>query len=290
MQCGTAQSIGSALILLYHRRKNLETLHGTADMTEISDDAKRNRISWTKANADFADERAHQAWAASDITWGVFDVPEASLDTLGEVDGRDVIELGCGTAYVSAWLAKRGARPVGVDVTPAQLATARRCQGVFGIDFPLIEASAENVPLPPASFDLAISEYGASIWCDPYRWIPEAHRLLRPGGRLWFLRNSTLSILCAPDEGPPVETLQRAQRGLGRIEWPGAVGVEWQLPHGELFRLLRRTGFDVVDLVELYPPDGAIDPSDYDAFSAEWASKWPSEEIWVAEKSRQAPG
>ena len=47
---------------------------------------------------------------------------------LGDVDGLDVVELGCGTAYVSAWLARRGARPVGVDVTPAQLATARRCQ------------------------------------------------------------------------------------------------------------------------------------------------------------------
>jgi SAM-dependent methyltransferase len=171
-------------------------------------------------------------------------------------------------------------------VTPAQLATARRCQSEFGIDFPLVEASAEKVPLPSESFDLAVSEYGASIWCDPHVWIPEAHRLLRPGGRLWFLRNSTLSILCAPDEGPPAETLQRPQRGLGRLEWPGEVGVEWQLPHGELFRLLRRTGFDVVDFVELYPPDDAVDHSCYDTFSVEWARKWPSEEIWVAEKHR----
>jgi len=171
-------------------------------------------------------------------------------------------------------------------VTPAQLATARRCQNEFGIDFPLVEASADNVPLPSESFDLAVSEYGTSIWCDPHLWIPEAHRLLRPGGRLWFLRNSTIANLCATDEGPPAETLQRPQRGLGRIEWPGEVSVEWQLPHGELFRLLRRAGFDVVDLVELYPPDDAVDHSYYDTFSVEWARKWPSEEIWVAEKAR----
>ena len=255
-------------------------------MTDISDDAKRNRAGWTQANADYTDQQASHAWAADEITWGVFGVPETSLNTLGEVDGRDVVELGCGTAYVSAWLARRGARPVGVDVTPAQLATARRCQSEFGIEFPLIEGSAEDVPLPAASFDLAVSEYGASIWCDPYRWIPEAHRLLRPGGRLWFLRNSTLSILCARDEGPPSETLQRSQRGLGRLEWPSEVCVEWQLPHGELFRLLRRTGFDVIDLVEVYPPDDAVDHCYYDTFSVEWARKWPSEEIWVAEKSR----
>ena len=196
-----------------------------------------------------------------------------------------MVELGCGTAYVSAWLARRGARPVGVDVTPAQLATARRCQDETGIVFPLVEASAEDVPLASESFDLAVSEYGASIWCDPHRWLPEAHRLLRPGGRLWFLRNSTISILCAPDdEGPPAETLLRPQRGMGRMEWPGEIGVEWQLPHGELFRLLRRTGFDVVDLVELYAPDDAGDHEYYAAFSADWARKWPAEEIWVAVK------
>ena len=255
-------------------------------MIEISDDGKRNREQWTKANADYTDAEASHKWAAAEITWGVFGVPEASLGTLGEVRDLDVVELGCGTAYVSAWLARRGARPVGVDVTPAQLATARRCQREFGIDFPLIEASAEHVPLPSASFDLAVSEYGASIWCDPYRWIPEAHRLLRSGGRLWFHRNSTLSILCAPDVGPPATTLQRPQRGLGRLEWPSEPSVEWQLPHGEMFRLLRHTAFDVVDLVELYAPDDAVDHAYYEAFSADWARKWPCEEIWVAQKRR----
>ncbi len=228
-------------------------------MSDISDDAKRNREAWTEANAEYTDGKAEETWAKDVITWGVWGVPEEGLGTLGPVEGLDVVELGCGTAYLSAWLAKRGARPVGVDVTPAQLDTARRMQERFDLRFPLLEASAEEVPLPDASFDLVVSEYGASIWCDPHRWIPEAHRLLRPGGRLWFLRNSTISMLCAPDlEEDRVGTvLLRQQRGLGRLEWPDEVGVEWQLPHGELFRLLRRTGFDVVDLVELYPPDDA---------------------------------
>lgn len=254
-------------------------------MSEISDDARRNRSSWTKINAEFTDREASTAWAATEITWGVYGVPEASVNTLGDVDGLDVVELGCGSAYVSAWLARRGARPVGVDVTPAQLATARRCQIEFGIDFPLIEASAENVPLPSQSFDLAISEFGASIWCDPHVWIPEAHRLLRSRGRLWFLRNSTLSILCATDEGPISETLQRPQRGLGRLEWPGEEGVEWQLPHGELIRLLRKSGFEILDLVELYPPRHAVQHSYYVTAALDWARKWPCEEIWVVAKS-----
>ena len=169
-------------------------------------------------------------------------------------------------------------------MTPAQLETARRCQVEFGLEFPLVEASAEDVPLPNESFDLAVSEYGASIWCDPHLWIPETFRLLRPGGRLWFLRNSTISLLCAPDEGKPSEVLERPQRGMGRLEWPGELGVEWQLPHGELFAVLRSTGFEITGLYELYAPDDAVDHAYYDTFSAEWARKWPVEEIWVAKK------
>ena len=117
-----------------------------------------------------------------------------------DVDGKDVVELGCGTAYFGAWLARRGARVVGVDVTPAQLETARRMEEEFGLGLRFVEANAEDMPLPDESFDLVLSEYGASIWCDPYKWIPEAARLLRDGGELVFLRNSTLAMLCATDE------------------------------------------------------------------------------------------
>ena len=145
-------------------------------------------------------------------------IPEASLHSLPEVDGRDVIELGCGTAYVSAWLARRGARPVGIDVTPERLATARALQAEHGLDLPLIEGGAEAVSLPDDSFDIAISEYGASLWCDPEAWIPEAARLLRPGGWLWLLTNTPLVMLTMHDEDEPSgEALARPQFGMRRF-------------------------------------------------------------------------
>ena len=139
-----------------------------------------------------------------------------------DVAGLDTVELGCGTAYVSAWLAQRGARPVAVDPTPGQLTIAAACQAELGLSFPLIQAAGEAVPLPDASFDLAISEYGAAIWADPYRWIPEAARLLRPGGQLIFLGNSSLLMLCVPDlDGEAAtEHLRRPQFGMHRFEWP----------------------------------------------------------------------
>ncbi|HEY0867855.1 MAG TPA: class I SAM-dependent methyltransferase, partial [Fimbriimonas sp.] len=178
--------------------------------------AERNRSVWTKLSEWFA-IAGRRCWAASEISWGIWSIPESQLGALGPLEayaGKDVIELGCGTGYFSGWFAKLGAKPVGIDVTPAQLDQARAFQKEFGFEFPLIEGNAEEVPLPSQSFDVAFSEYGASIWCDPYRWIPEAARLLRPGGRLIFLRNTTLSILCMPPKGSVTETLQRPLRGL----------------------------------------------------------------------------
>jgi SAM-dependent methyltransferase len=252
--------------------------------SDASESVARNIAEWTKANADYTDANALGNWQQAEITWGVFDIPESAVGVIGDVQGLDVVELGCGTAYFSAWLARRGARPVGVDPTPAQLETARRCMVETGIEFPLVQAAGENVPLPDASFDLVLSEYGASIWADPYRWIPEAARLLRVGGRLVFLRNSTLVIVCSPDEGLADERLHRPMFGMYRFEWPGETGVEFHLPHGEWIRLLREHGFEVEALYELQAPDAAGDHTYYDYVSAEWARQWPAEEIWAARK------
>ena len=248
-------------------------------------DAAKNRELWTQTNADYTAENAPEAWACEEIDWGIWNVREAELRVFAGIDfdGLDVVELGCGTAYFSAWLAKRGARPVGVDVTPAQLETARAMQAKFGLAFPLIEANAEETGLPDGSFDLALSEYGASIWCDPYRWIPEAARLLRPGGHLVFLRNSTLVILCSEDEVPAVERLVNPQFGMYRFEWPEG-GVEFHLGHGEWIRLLREHGFEIEALHEVQAPPDARTHATYDFVTAEWGRKWPAEEIWRARK------
>lgn len=246
----------------------------------------KNVESWALANARYTDGAAPRAWAQEEITWGVWSIPEREVGVLPDVDGLDVVELGCGTAYFSAWLARRGARVVGVDPTPAQLATARRMQRETGLVFPLVEARGESVPLPDASFDLALSEHGASIWADPERWLPEAARLLRPGGLLVFLRGSTLAMLCTPvddEEAPVEERLHLPQFGMNRFEWSDG-SVEFHPPPGVLIRLLRRTGFEIEDLVELQAPEDANRHPEYDYVTPEWGRRWPAEEIWVARK------
>ena len=249
-----------------------------------SEDAARNRDAWTKSNADYTDGKALASWNA-EPAWGMWKAPEAELGVLGDVAGLDVVELGCGTAYVSAWLARRGARPVGIDNSAVQLGNAQRFQREFGLDFPLIHANAEEVPLGGELFDLAISEYGASIWCDPHRWIPEAARLLRPGGRLIFLVNGALLMLTMPDleaDGPATDRLLRDYFGMHRFEWPDDPAVEFHLGYGDWIRLLRRSGFEVEDMLEIRPPEGSTTSCAF--VTLDWARRWPCEEVWKARK------
>ena len=252
-------------------------------MTETPDHILRNRTYWNQEAPKYASWAA-RAWSAEAPRWGVWGLADAEIGgVLSDVAGLDTLELGCGTAYISSWMHRRGARVVGLDNSPAQLDTARRMQEEFGLRFPLLLANAEAVPLAPESFDLVVSEYGASIWCDPHAWIPEAARLLRPGGRIAFLVNGLLHVLCAPDsEEPSGTTLLRDQFGLHRVEYTGDEGVEFHLAHGDWIRLLRRCGFEVEDLVEVRAPEDSETTHLY--VTNEWARRWPSEEIWIARR------
>jgi len=260
---------------------------GDDDLT-LSEHAARTRAMWN-ANAKDWVAAGRDRWARHAPVWGMWDVPEEEVRVLPDVRGLDVIDLGCGTGYWCAWLARLGARPVGLDVSEAQLATARELQREHGLEFPLVHASAEAPPFEDGSFDLAFSEYGAAIWCDPYVWIPEAFRLLRPGGRLIFLCNSVLAMLTAPPtEEPTGDTLLRPQFGLHRLDWPDTGEINWHLPHSDMLRLLHDTGFEVEALHELQAPEG--DDAEVRFFIRRgWARQWPYEEVWVARVAPTSP-
>jgi len=255
-----------------------------------SDHVAVNRASWDEAGLDWV-ERGRRLWASDEPSWGLWGNPESEANLLPDVDGLDAVELGCGTAYVSAWLMKRGARPVGLDNSSLQLATARTLQDEFALAFPLVMADAEHPPFDDESFDFAISEYGASIWCNPYRWIPEAARLLRPGGRLSFVTATSLMMLCFPedDETEPADSaLHREYFGMKRFEWHKADGsvenINFQLGHGDMIRLLRSCGFEIDDLIEIRAPEGSTSHVDA-GVTYEWARRWPSVEAWKARKA-----
>jgi SAM-dependent methyltransferase len=215
----------------------------------------------------------------------VWHVPEAELRVLGDIKGLDVLELGCGGAQWSIALAKLGARPVGLDLSPRQLDHARRAMAAAGVDFPLIEASAEDVPLADEGFDVVFCDHGAFNFADPTRLVPECARLLRSGGLLAFNTPSPLVDLVYDVDGDRiVDRLVNDYFELRRFE--GDDEVSFQLPYGEWIRLLRANGFEVEDLIEIRPPEGAT--TTYDFAPLEWARRWPAENIWKARKRRAA--
>jgi len=233
---------------------------------------------WQRTSAEYDARHAAALGRHGAMVWGVWGIPESQLHVLGDVRGRDVLEFGCGAARWSMALAGHGARVVGIDLSPAQLGHARRLQRDSGVVFPLVRASAEALPLRSRSFDVVFCDYGAMTFADPRRTVPEAARLLRPGGLFAFSTASpfhTVAYDAASDH--PTDRLMRPYFGLERLEWPDE--VDFQLPYGEWVRLFRRSGFSVLDLIETRPEAQAV--STYrDATDHAWARQWPMEAIW----------
>lgn len=247
------------------------------------DHIERNRAAW-ECWAPRYEAVARKAWQEP-LGWGIWKLPESRARLLeGIKPHADVIELGCGTAAISGWLARMGLKPIGVDLVRAQLETAAQLEREFGVSFGLLCANAEKLHFDTASFDVAISEYGASLWCDPRLWLREAHRLLRPNGRLIFITNSPLLMACTPEDGGPArDQLVRDYFSNYRMEFPGDGAIEFHPTHGEWVQLQRATGFELDRLIEVQAPSTAS--GDFDFATPEWAKRWPSEDIWVLRKS-----
>ena len=255
-------------------------------MAELPDYVAENRRHWD-AMADDWVALGERAWAA-EPTWGAFGVPDHEAPLLpADLTGRDVIELGCGTAYVSAWAVRRGARRVvGIDNSARQLDTARRLAEQHGVQLTLHHGIAEDVPEPDALFDVAVSEYGAVLWAEPTAFLAEARRLLRDGGTLSFLTCHPLVVLTAPLDGsiPSGTELVRPWFADHRYDWRDAVdepgGIEFVPTVGQWFALAHAAGFRIDDYRELRAPDAAEDgPA---AVTAEWARRWPAEHaLWL---------
>jgi SAM-dependent methyltransferase len=260
----------------------IESLSGP--LSDVPDYLERNREAWNSWASKSA-VVGSRAWRADELRWGHWNTPESRLRLLERLEpGDDVVELGCGTAPIPAWLKRDGMHPVGVDFCAAQLRKAEELQHEHGVHFPLVFANVEQIPFDRGSFDAAISEYGASVWSDPSRWLPEAHRLLRPNGSLIFFTNAAMLMACTPADGsPPTARLVRDYFSTHRVEFGADTGVEFHFGHGDWIRLLRDFGFVVEDLIEIRPTRGAT--SRYEFVSMDWARSWPSEEIWVARKA-----
>jgi SAM-dependent methyltransferase len=257
----------------------------TTDPPDLTPHAAFNRDAWDAYSDEYQARHGAQLADSGGMAWGTSQIPESELQVLGDVEARDILELGCGAAQWSIALALRGARPVGLDLSARQLEHARRLMAEAGVDFPLVEASAEAVPLPDASFDIVFCDHGAMTFADPYRTVPEAARLLRSGGLFAFSHHSPIETICWPLDADEVgDRLVLDYFGMHAID--DGEEISFQLPYGEWIQLFRANGFVVEDLIEPRPPAGAT--SSYRSVEAmAWSRRWPSECIW---RLRRGPG
>jgi SAM-dependent methyltransferase len=248
------------------------------DLPDLTPDALRNRASWDAYSDEYQTTHAGALDKAGGLTWGASEVPELDLHVLGDIADKDILELGCGAAQWSIGLARVGARPVGLDLSTRQLEHARRLMNEAGVDFPLVNASAESVPLADSTFDIVFCDHGAMTYADPYLAVPEVSRLLRPGGLFAFSHHSPIETICWPLDAAKVgDRLVLDYFGLHRID--DGEDIFYQLPYGEWIRLFRANGFDIEDLIEPRPLPG-FTSSFVDADQLAWARRWPAEAIW----------
>jgi SAM-dependent methyltransferase len=244
----------------------------------LPEHAVRNRTWWDADSERYQAIQGQQLRDAGGAAWGVWQIPETELSVLGDVAGQTTVELGCGAAQWSIALARAGAVAIAVDLSEAQLRAAWAAAQEAGVTLRLVHASAESLPLPDACADVAFCDWGASRFADPDRWIPEAGRILRPGGLLAFSTATALLDVCWPGGAEaPGEQLTTDYFGLDRVV--DGETTEFQRTDGDWIRCCRRAGFRVEDLIELRPSEDATSSYWGDVAHA-WARRWPAEQIW----------
>ena len=251
------------------------------------EDVRKNLASWESDSAAYQERNAPQLNRWDRLGWGTWDVPEDEVRALGDVEGLRALELGCGACQFGIKVAMRGARVIGLDFSANQLAHGLRHMDETRVRFPLVRASAEELPFADASFDLVFCDHGATSFTDPHVTVPEAARVLRPGGSLLFdMATPFIWVAWGEDDEPASRTLRRPYFSMGRVELrePEGASVEWQLTYGAWIRLFRSCGLVVDDLIELRPAEDAV--TTYEGYATlEWARDFPGEHIWKVRKT-----
>lgn len=222
----------------------------------------------TRANRRWWDEQAPSYLAEHgdflgpvELTWGPEGLRESEAGLLGDVAGLDVLEVGCGGGQGSRWLASRGARVVGADLSAAMLAQSQRLDAAHGCRVPVLLADASRLPLASGSVDVAFSAYGAVPFvADSAAVMTEVARILRPDGRWVFSLTHPVRWAFPDDPGPA--GLQVGMSYFDRTPYVEAApdGVVTYVEHhrtlGDRVRELTAAGFVLTDLVEPPWPPG----------------------------------
>jgi SAM-dependent methyltransferase len=226
-----------------------------------AESARANRRWWD------AEARSYQAehgdfLGDADLMWCPEGLREAEAALLGDVRERDVLEIGCGAAQGARWLVAQGARVTAFDVSYGQLLESRRLDARSAVAVPrLVQADAQALPFRGASFDVAVSAFGAIPFvADSAGALREVARVLRPGGRFVFSVTHPTRWAFPDDPGPAGLTVRQSyfdRTPYVEVDEAGLASyVEHHRTLGDRVREIVAAGLTLVDLVEPEWPPG----------------------------------
>ncbi|MGH3451375.1 MAG: class I SAM-dependent methyltransferase [Haloechinothrix sp.] len=234
---------------------------GIAHRPVGSAEAVSANSAWWDADAD--DYHATHGAFLGDVEfrWSPEGLREEEAGLLGDVAGKRVIEVGCGSAPCARWLATRGAHAVGIDLSAGMLRHARLANARTEVSVPLVRANAERLPFASTSFDAACSAFGALPFVASLdAAFAEVHRVLLPDSPWVFAVTHPMRWIFPDDPGP--HGLTATQPYFDRTPYlevdddGTATYVEYHRTLGDYVRALRATGFVLEDLIEPEWPDG----------------------------------
>jgi len=226
-----------------------------------AESAQANRTWWDANAADYYAEHG-EVLGDADLLWCPEGLREADARLLGEVAGRDVLEVGCGAAQGARWLVSQGARVTAFDVSAGQLAQARGLDRRTGVDVRrLVQADAQRLPFRSEAFDLGVSAFGALPFvADSAGCLREIARVLRPGGRLVFSVAHPLRWVFPDDPGSAGLTVKQSYFDRTPYVEQDERGVATYVEHhrtlGDWVRGLVGAGLVLEDLIEPEWPPG----------------------------------
>ena len=229
-----------------------------------ADESMRANRYWWDLDADAYHHEHGGFLGDADFLWCPEGVREEDVQLLGptsSLSGRRILEVGCGAAMCSRWLAAHGARPIALDVSAGMLRHGRAAGVRTGVDVTLLQADAQWLPIASASIDDAFTSFGAVPFVtDSARVMREVARVLRPGGRWVFSTTHPMRWAFLDDPGP--NGLVASGSYFDRTPYVEsddrgrATYAEHHRTLGDRVRELRAAGFVLQDLIEPEWPAG----------------------------------
>lgn len=272
---------------------------GLAGVARLPLDSRESSLAsrrWWDADAEDYQTEHGGFLGDEDFVWCPERLREADARLLGpaaRLTGARVLEVGCGAASCSRWLARQGARPVGLDLSEGMLRQAALAAERTGVEVPLVQAGAERLPFADEVFDLACSAFGGVPFvAEPSAVMHEVYRVLRPGARWVFSVNHPMRWMFSDDPGTAGLTVSQSyfdRSPYVEVDEHGVPGyVEHHRTVGDRIRDIVGAGLELLDLVEPEWPDELTET--WGQWSPLRGALFPGTAIFVCRKPTTQPG